>query len=101
MQTLRSLGLLPDIVCVRSSLSLSDKTIEKLSNICQVDQNNVFLNPDVDNIYEIPVLFHKNGMYSILQQKLHLDDRPTTWVGPVINNNNIIIKVGIVGRFFS
>ena len=63
VMTLREIGLAPDILVCRTEHNhhLTEKLKKKLALFCNVEHNRVFESPDVDTIYEIPlVLYNQN-----------------------------------------
>jgi CTP synthase len=73
IQVLRSLGLNPDILCVRCERELSLESRKKLSNFCQIPESHVLLNPDVNNIYDIPISFTQAGIVDLINQKMQIE----------------------------
>ncbi|MFB6253405.1 MAG: CTP synthase, partial [Halobacteriaceae archaeon] len=55
VKELRSIGLQPDGIIGRNPEPLEDQTKEKISLFCDVAKSAVFSNPDVDNIYKVPL----------------------------------------------
>ena len=63
VQTLRSIGIIPDIVLCRCEESLSEEIKDKISLFCSVPKAAVFDEPDVSySVYEVPMLLHKQGL---------------------------------------
>mgnify|MGYP001222299407 FL=1 len=63
VMTLREIGLEPDILVCRTEHNhhLTNKLKKKLALFCNVEDRHVFESPDVDTIYEIPlVLYNQN-----------------------------------------
>ena len=72
MQTLRSLGIQPNILCLRCEKELEANCIKKLANYCQVDEKNIVAIKDVSNIYRIPLIFYENNIIDTIRKKLRL-----------------------------
>ncbi len=60
---LREIGLEPDILVCRTEENhhLSKKLKQKLGLFCNVEMDYVFESPDVETIYEIPLVLHNQG----------------------------------------
>jgi len=60
VMTLREIGLAPDILVCRTEHNhhLTEKLKKKLALFCNVEHNRVFESPDVDTIYEIPLVLY-------------------------------------------
>jgi len=72
VRTLQSLGLQPDIIIGRSKTFLTEEVKKKISLYCNVTKEAVFSDPDIEIIYELPLLFEKQKLGEILVEKLNL-----------------------------
>tara|TARA_Y100001936_G_scaffold253596_1_gene319255 strand:+ start:377 stop:2005 length:1629 start_codon:yes stop_codon:yes gene_type:complete len=63
VMTLREIGLAPDVLVCRTEHNhhLTNKLRKKLALFCNVESDNVFESPDVDTIYEIPLVLYNQG----------------------------------------
>ena len=104
VQKLRSFGITPDILVVRGK-TLKEHTRQKLSFFCQIPEKNIFLNPDLPSIYEVPISFLKQNMVSSLLDKLGLKKSTTPkldWWFSLQNQLQTItkvVKIAIVGKY--
>ena len=73
---LKQRGIFPDIIIGRCSEFLTKEVKAKISNFCDVDQEAVITGLDVDDIYEIPVVFEEEGLPGILHKKLNIYSPP-------------------------
>ena len=71
---LREIGIEPDILVCRTEndAHLTDKLKIKLGLFCNVEQSNVFESPDVETIYEIPLVLYKQNFDKIISKELKL-----------------------------
>ena len=67
---LRQIGIQPDIIIGRCSEMLDEKIKKKISIFCDVEKDAVISGVDVNNVYEIPLVFEKEGLANILYRKL-------------------------------
>ena len=74
---LRSKGIEPDIVIGRCSQIIEDKIKEKISIFGGIKKEAVITGLDVDCIYEIPLIFYKEGILDIINKRLNLDAKPS------------------------
>ncbi len=74
---LREVGLDPDIIVCRTEENhhLTNKLKRKIALFCNVEPNMVFESPDVDTIYEIPLLLHDQGFEEAVSTKLSIDKK--------------------------
>lgn len=71
VKQLQEAGIQPDILLCRCEKEIEPSIRKKLALFCNVSQNAVFVSPDVEkSIYEIPVIFHKEGIDSEIVKKL-------------------------------
>jgi CTP synthase len=103
VQRMNELGLQPDILLCRIEKPLPENIKEKLSLFCNVEKRAVINAVDVDNIYEIPLNFKKEGLDKIICEKLELKPRKNSfeWEKMVKKMRKIKkkIKVGIAGKY--
>ena len=69
---LRSRGIQPDVIVCRSDEPLSDSLKRKISNQCDVDNRAVINAVDVKNIYELPLIFHDEGLDTVICDVLRI-----------------------------
>ena len=100
---LKQRGIFPDIIIGRCSQFLTKKIKEKISNFCDVETDAVITGLDVEDIYEIPVIFEKEGIAEILHKKLNIYSPPDLrkWKQWIDNfkNPNKEITVAMCGKY--
>ena len=69
---LRGKGIQPDIIVCRTPVMLDNDVRGKIGLFCSVSADCVISSADVDNIYKIPLLYHKQKADSIIIKKLQL-----------------------------
>lgn len=105
VQTLRSIGLLPDLILCRCENPLADEIKQKISLFCNVPSEAVFDATDVkQSIYEVPLELHREGVDSWICNKLDLPNTPidlTEWeqIIETTRNPKGTVRVGIVGKY--
>ncbi|MGD8715663.1 MAG: CTP synthase, partial [Desulfobacterales bacterium] len=62
VKELRSIGIQPDILLCRTDRYLAKDIKAKIALFCNVGVDAVVTAKDVDNIYEVPLVFHKEGL---------------------------------------
>ncbi len=62
VKELRSIGIQPDIILCRTEKPLSEDIKAKIALFCDVAKERVITARDVDCIYEVPLLFHEEGL---------------------------------------
>jgi CTP synthase len=73
---LKQRGIFPDVIIGRCSQFLTREIRTKISNFCDVDPEAVITGLDVEDIYEIPLIFEQEGLAEILHKKLGIYSPP-------------------------
>ncbi|MCH5165567.1 MAG: CTP synthase [Clostridiales bacterium] len=76
VKTLRSLGISPNLVVLRTSKPIDEKLKEKLAMSCNVEPDCVIENLDANLLYEVPLLLLNSGIGDIVTRELNLPDNP-------------------------
>jgi CTP synthase len=100
---LKQRGIFPDIIIGRCSEVLTKEIKTKISNFCDVQPNAVITGLDVEDIYEIPVVFEKEGLPEIIHKKLNIYSPPDLrkWKALIenIRNPKNEITVAMCGKY--
>ena len=73
---LRSRGVQPDVIILRSDRPIPDGLKTKISLLCDVPEEAVISNVDAPNLYEIPLALHEEGLDDYVCRILRLGDEP-------------------------
>ena len=74
VKDLLSLGIQPDVIVLRTEKPLEEGTKEKIALFCNVSEDSVIENLDLDTLYEIPLALENEGLAKVVCRKLGLDD---------------------------
>ncbi len=104
---LRELGIQPDVLLCRTAakMSLDENIRKKIGLFCNVRPRNVIPVPDVDIVYEVPLLLEANGLGDIVVDLLHLPktQKPnlTDWKNAVKRLANLKkeVPIAICGKY--
>ena len=72
VKELRSIGIQPDILLCRTDRYLSKEIKSKIALFCNVSIDAVVTAKDVECIYEVPLVFHKEGLDSKIIELLNI-----------------------------
>jgi CTP synthase len=72
VRELMEIGIQPDILICRSERALSEEVKRKIALFCNVEFGAVIESRDVPSIYQIPLLFHEQGLDERVVQRLNL-----------------------------
>ena len=73
VKDLQALGIQPDVIVCRSELPLTDEVKDKISLFCNVPQNCVIENLDVEVLYEAPLAMEKERLAHVVCKRLGID----------------------------
>ncbi|TLS31314.1 hypothetical protein PpBr36_02456 [Pyricularia pennisetigena] len=76
VKTVRSAGLIPDLLCSRCNKDLEQSTVNKIAQMCQLEPEQVLVVYDMPSIYQVPMLLDKQGLVTQLKASLGLDSIP-------------------------
>jgi CTP synthase len=102
---LRSKGIHPDVIIVRSDRGIDDSVRKKISLFCDVEERAVIAAPDVADIYEVPLILHEGGgLDEVLCDRLGLITGPPNlenWRRMVEKATSATdeVTIGIVGKY--
>ncbi len=104
VSTLRELGIPPDFIVCRSSRMVDEVRRSKISLFCDVYPQDIISNPDVQCIYELPLMFEAQGFGDRLQERLGLRYRKAKledWAEVVerMKNPKRWVSIAIVGKY--
>jgi CTP synthase len=100
---LKQRGIFPDIIIGRCAQFLTKEVKAKISKFCGVEPEAVITGLDVEDIYEIPIIFEREGIAEILHKKLNIYSPPdmTRWKKWIDNLRNPVkeITVAMCGKY--
>ena len=104
MKDLRSRGVEPDILIVRSDQVIEQEMLRKLSLMTGVEESCIIPSTTVKSIYQVPVNYQNHALGNILLQKLNLSQRPfdmskRNTLMQHIQQSTEVKKVAIVGEY--
>jgi len=103
---LRTLGIQPDALVLRSDRPVTDDNLRKIALMCDVDEGAVVNAVDVKSIYDLPKLFNEQGLDQTVVDHLGLTERaPTvdwrTWqpVLDAVHQPSGEVIIALVGKY--
>ncbi len=106
VRALNSMGIQPDMIVGRSTASIDKTRREKISLFTNVQAEDVISNPDVDSIYQVPLILDKQHVAERLLEKMGLpvkDKNLDDWVAlnKTIAKAKKPVKIGLIGKYFA
>ncbi|TFD71048.1 CTP synthase [Cryobacterium gelidum] len=102
--TLRSIGIQPDALVLRSDRPVSESNKRKIALMCDVDEDAVVNAVDVASIYEIPTMLHDQGLDKYIVTALGLTADTVDWTGwknllEAVRHPKHEVTIGLVGKY--
>jgi CTP synthase len=104
VKELRSIGIQPDILLCRTDRFLSKEIKSKIALFCNVDVDQVITAKDVETIYEVPLVFHQEGLDDKIVSLLNIWTRSPKLGGwerlvEKVKNPKYAVTIAIVGKY--
>jgi CTP synthase len=101
---LRRIGIHPDVLVCRSTEPLPREIREKIALFADVDVDAVITNPDVADVYLVPLALQEQGLDELVVRKLGIDAPPAElgeWLELTkrINQRNESVEIALVGKY--
>ncbi|SDZ44853.1 CTP synthase [Herbiconiux ginsengi] len=103
---LRSIGIQPDALVLRSDRPVSESNKRKIALMCDVDEQAVVNAIDVPSIYDIPTMLHEQGLDAYIVDHLDLGDKASDvdWSGwqpllDAVHEPKHEVTIGLVGKY--
>ena len=106
VKELQSVGIQPDILLCRTEHPLPAEQRAKIGLFCNIRESAVVLARDVQNIYEVPLAYHEEGLdIEVIRHFGLVDKSPdlSAWkrICHVIANPEGEVNIAIVGKYTS
>ena len=101
---LRSIGIAPDAVVLRSDRPIPEGIKRKISLMCDVDLEAVVAAVDAPSIYDIPKVLYAEGLDAYVVRRLGLKSHDVKWgewddLLKIVHNPKHHITVALVGKY--
>ena len=101
---LRSIGIAPDAIVIRSDRAIPDSVKRKISSMCDVDLEAVVAAVDAPSIYDIPKVLFSEGLDAYVVRRLGLPLRDIVWgewdeLLEKVHNPKHQVTVALVGKY--
>ena len=98
-------GIEPDIIIARCESMLSDNVRGKIARSAGLNPEDVITGLDVNDVYDIPMVFERQGMSQLLARKLDIPVRADLgeWARLVENKRNFSgeVNVALAGKYMN
>ncbi|KAI1194502.1 CTP synthase N-terminus-domain-containing protein [Nemania serpens] len=114
VKTVRSHGLIPDVIACRCEKPLAESTVRKISLHCQVELDQVIVVRDMPTIYQVPLLLREQKIVPLLLSKMSLstesiskarvakgDELWEAWKTAATAEHKATVNIALVGKYVS
>ena len=105
VKQLQGLGIQPEVLVLRTEHQLSNELREKVAHFCNVSVEAVIQSQDLPSIYEVPVNMQRQGLDTIILQKMGVEADSTPDLGPWLTflerrkNATRTVEIALVGKY--
>ena len=104
VSALRSIGISPDAIVLRSDRQIPDAVKKKISLMCDVDIDGVVAAVDAPSIYDIPKVLYAEGLDAFVVKRLGLKCKDVVWgewedLLDRVHNPKHKVTVALVGKY--
>ncbi len=105
VRELRNFGIQPDFIIGRSDTYLDDVRRRKIALFCNIEEEDVISDPEIENIYKLPLIFEREKLGDKILAKFRMkpvkprNDQWRVFIEEVEHLQKDV-KVGIVGKYF-
>jgi CTP synthase len=101
---LRSIGIQPDAIVLRSDRPVPESMTRKIALMCDVDVEAVVNAIDVPSIYDIPTMLHDQGLDAYIIEHFGVTANDVNWDGwsdllKAVHEPRFEVEIGLVGKY--
>lgn len=107
VRQLNSMGIQPDFVIARSENYLDKRRLDRFALFCNMHTDDILSSPDVESVYEIPLVLNKQQLTQKILKKLNLSikspvlDPWETLIKKIKSDKKQDLEIAIIGKYFS
>jgi len=106
VSALRSIGITPDAIVLRSDRDIPEAVKRKISLMCDVDFDGVVAAVDAPSIYDIPKVIHAEGLDTFVVKRLSLNCGEVVWgewddLLNRVHHPKTEVSVALVGKYIN
>jgi len=106
VSALRSIGITPDAIVLRSDRDIPESVKRKISLMCDVDFDGVVAAVDAPSIYDIPKVIHSEGLDTYVVKRLSLKCGDVVWgewddLLNKVHHPKLEVSIALVGKYIN
>lgn len=104
VKELRSLGIQPDVIVLRTEMAITKEMKEKIALFCDIHEKSVIEMRDADTLYQVPIALQEQKMDQIVCDHFGLNCQEaemTEWKKLIAKVRNLskTVDIGLVGKY--
>src|SRR5699024_4649696 len=104
VKELRSLGIIPDVIVLRTEMPISKEMKEKIALFCDINEKAVIEMQDADTLYQVPLSLREQYLDRLVCDHFEMDCGPSDmreWEKLVdrVRNLSKVVEIGLVGKY--
>ena len=104
VKELKSIGIQPDAIVLRSDRMITDEVKDKIALFCDTDREAIVSAVNAETIYEVPLMLSSEGLDDYIVKHLRLESHPpdlSEWRALVDDIKSLTeeVRIGIVGKY--
>lgn len=105
VKNLNAMGIQPDFIVGRANIEIDSKRKEKVAYYCNLSQEDIISNPDLESIYQLPLVFEKQNFATKALEKLGLAKQTAhlqAWeemVNSALNAQQKTLSIGLIAKY--
>ncbi|WP_164217613.1 CTP synthase [Virgibacillus sp. YIM 98842] len=104
VKELRSLGIQPDVIVLRTEQEISEEMKEKIALFCDINKQSVIEMQDSENLYQVPLSLQAQHLDQITCDHFNLDcheAKMDEWnlLVKKVDNLSKCVEIGLVGKY--
>jgi CTP synthase len=106
VRTLNSMGIQPDFIIARSEKYIDQRRRDRFALFCNMHPEDIISSPDLDTVYEIPLVLHDQEMDKKVLKKLGLKVKEpdlNEWkqlISRIKAKKKKTVEIAIIGKYF-
>lgn len=106
VRTLNSMGIQPDFIVARSEKYLDKRRRDRFALFCNMHPEDIISNPDLESVYEVPLMLHKQELDKRILTKLGLKFKKSSlsdwekFIDKVKAPKKKTLEIAIIGKYF-
>ncbi len=107
VRALNAMGVQPDFLVTRATQPIDERRRERLGLFCHVPREHVIDSPDVESVYELPLIFAQQEFDLKLLKQLGLPARKldlkgwAQYAAKVKAPKSSAVRIGVIGKYFA